>query len=97
MKIYFTLDENGYVDGWGSTSSRVDNEIEIELDDTHEFFKTDFACWKYEDGELVFDEEKRQRLIEEYEREQNKPTELERLEALENAVLELILRGDIID
>lgn len=97
MKIYLTLDENSYVDGWGSTSSHVDNEIEIELDDNHEFFKKDIHCWKYEDGELVFDEERQQKLIEEYEREQNKPTEQERIEALENAMLELILRGDIID
>ena len=96
MKIYLTLDEDGYVDGWGNSRSS-DNDIEIELDDNHEFFKTDFACWKYEDGELVFDEERQQKLIEEYEREQNKPTEQERIEALENAMLELILRGDIID
>ena len=93
MKIYFTLDDDGYVNGWGSTRSSV-NDIEVELDDNHEFFDTDFACWKYENSELVFDEEKQQKLIEEFEREQNKPTELERLEALENALLELILRGD---
>ena len=93
MKVYLYIDENSYVNGWSSTRTR-DKDIEIELDDNHEFFKTDFACWKYEDGELVFDEEKRQRLIEEYEREQNKPTDKERLEALENALLELILRGD---
>ena len=93
MKIYLTLDKNGYVDGWGSTRSS-DNDIEIELDDNHEFFKTDSACWKYENGELVFDEEKQKQLIEEYEREQNKPTDKERLEALENALLELILRSD---
>src|SRR5690554_702896 len=94
MKIYFTLDDDGYVNGWGSTSSHIDNEIEVDLDENHEFFKTDFACWKYENGELVFDGERQQKLIAEYEQEQNKPTELERLEALESALLELILRGD---
>ena len=93
MKIYFTLDDDGYVNGWGSTRS-TEKDIEIELDDTHEFFKTDFACWKYEDGELVFDEERQQKLIEEYEREQNKPSSQERLEALENALLEIILGSD---
>ena len=93
MKIYLYVDENNYVSGWGSTRSS-DNNIEIELDDNHEFFNSDFSCWKYIDGELVFDEEKRRRLLEEYEREQNEPTETERLEALENAVLELILKGD---
>ena len=66
MKIYLTLDENGYVDGWGSTSSHVDNEIEIDLAENHDFFKTDFACWKHENGELVFGEEKQKQLIEEY-------------------------------
>ena len=93
MIVYIALDENSYVNGWGSTRSS-DNDIEIELDDTHEFFKTDFSCWKYEDGELIFDEERQQKLIEEYEREQNKPSEQERIEALENALLELILRSD---
>ena len=93
MKIYLTLDEDGYVDGWGNSRSS-DNDIEIELDDNHEFFKTDHQCWKYENGELVFDEEKQKQLIEEYEREQNKPSSQERLEALENALLELILRSD---
>lgn len=97
MIVYITLDENGYVDGWGSTSSHVDNEIEIDLDENHEFFKTDSACWKYENGELVFDEEKQKQLIKEYEREQNKPSEQERIEALESALLELILRSDNID
>lgn len=96
MIIYIALDENGYVDGWGSTRSS-DNDIEIELDDNHDFFKTDFACWKYEDGELVFDEEKQKQLIEEYERGQNRPSEQERIEALENALLELILERDNID
>src|SRR5690606_6396463 len=92
-KIYFTLDEQNYVTGWGSSRS-TENDIELELDNDHEFFKTEFSCWKYENGELVVDEEKRQRLIEEYEREQNKPSSQDRIEALENALLDLILRGD---
>ena len=93
MIVYIALDKNSYVNGWGSARSS-DSDIEIELDDNHEFFKTDFSCWKYVDGELVFDEEKQKQLIEEYEREQKKPSEQERLEALENALLELILRSD---
>lgn len=92
MKIYFTLDDDGYVNGWGSTRSS-DNDIEIELDDNHEFFKTDFACWKYEDGELVFDEEKQKQLTEEYEREQNKPSELDTLALAIMELGKLILNG----
>jgi len=93
--VYIALEENSYVDGWGSTRSS-ENDIEIELDDNHEFFKTDFACWKYENGELVFDEEKQKQLTEEYEREQNKPSESDMLTL---AILELAvelekLKGD---
>ena len=92
MKVYLYIDENSYVNGWSSTQTS-DNDIEIELDDTHEFFKTDFACWKYEDGELVFDEEKRQRLIEEYEREKNRPSELDTLALAIMELGKLILNG----
>ena len=90
--IYITLNENGYINGWGSTRSS-DNDIEIELDDNHEFFKTDFACWKYENGELVFDEEKQKQLTEEYEREKNKPSELDMLALAVMELGQLIMNG----
>lgn len=90
MIIYIALDDKNYVDGWGSTRSNED-EIELQLDKEHEFFDSDFSCWKYENDELIFDEEKRDRLIVEREAEENKPIEQERIEALESALLELIL------
>ena len=92
MKIYFTLDDDGYVNGWGSTRS-TENDIELDLDDNHEFFKTDFQCWKYVDGELVFDEEKQQQLIEEYEREQNKPSETDMLALAIMELGKLVMNG----
>lgn len=92
MIVYIALDENGYVNGWGSTRSS-DNDIEIELDDNHEFFKTDYQCWKYVDGELVFDEEKQKQLIEEYEREKNKPSELDMLALAVMELGQLIMNG----
>ena len=92
MRIYFTVDEDGYVNGWGSTRS-TENDIELDLDDNHEFFKTDFACWKYENGELVFDEERQQQLIEEYEREQNKPSELDMLALAVMELGKLVMNG----
>lgn len=92
MKIYFTVDDDGYVNGWGSTRS-TENDIELVLDDNHEFFKTDHQCWKYENGELVFDEEKRQRLIEEYEREKNKPSELDMLALAVMELGKLVMNG----
>ena len=96
MKIYFTLDENNRLTGWQSNPSHVEGEIELEVDDDHEVLQRPMI-YKYIDGELVKDEEYLEELKEEYEQERSKPTELERLEALENAMLELILRGDIID
>ena len=91
MKIYFTVDDKGYLNGWGSTPSYVEGENELDIEDDHDIFTSDSSCWKYENGKLVFDEERQQQLIEEYEREKNKPTETERLEVVENALLEMIL------
>lgn len=65
--------------------------ILLEIDDNHPFLNLDngpMEAWKYVDGDLVFDEEKQQQLADEYEREQNKPTEIERLE---DALLELAM------
>ena len=93
MKIYFTLDENGRLTGWQSNPSHVEGEIELEVDDDHEVLQRPMI-YKYIDGELVKDEGYLEELKEEYEKEQNKPTEQERIEALENALLELILKGD---
>lgn len=92
MIVYIALDENGYVNGWSSTRS-TENDIELELADNHAFFKTDFQCWKYVDGELVFDEEKQQQLIEEYEREQNKPSEVDMLALAVMELGQLIMNG----
>ena len=92
MKVYLYIDENSYVNGWSSTRS-TEKDIELELDNDHEFFKTDFACWKYENGELIFDEEKQQQLIEAYEREQNKPSELDMLALAVMELGQLIMNG----
>lgn len=85
MIIFIDTDENGYVDGWGSTRSNED-EIEMDLDKEHEFFNSDTSCWKYENGDLVFDEEKKQKLVKEREKEESKPS---KSEINEMALLEL--------
>lgn len=71
MIIYFNVNDNGYLDGWGSTRS-TDDEIELDLPKGHDFFNSDHQAWKYENEELIFDEERKQQLIDEYEYEQNK-------------------------
>jgi len=90
--IYIQIGENRYIDGWGTTKS-TDDDVQIELDENHELFKTDIHCWKYENGELVFDEEKRQKLIEEYEREQKKPSESDMLALAIMELGQLIMNG----
>lgn len=86
MVIYITLDENNYVSGWGTSSNQSNNEISINLCADHDFYKTDTHAWKYTAGELVFDEDKRDRLIDEGKEEGNKPS---KEEINEMAILEL--------
>lgn len=70
MIIYFTLDDDGYLDGWGSVrSSDIDTKLEVE--EEHEVLRNPHA-FKYVDGELIKDEVKQKELIEQYEKEQNK-------------------------
>lgn len=91
IKIYFNLDE-GYLDGWSSTSSRSENEYSLLVEKDHEVLQN-ARIFKFEDGELIRDEERKQQLIDEHEQEQNKPSELAALqkdnEVLAMAVLEL--------
>lgn len=93
MRIYFTVDDKGYLNGWGSTPSYVEGEIELDIEDDHDFFTSDSSCWKYENGKLVFDEERQQQLIEEYEREKNKPSETDVLAMAVMDLAELVLNG----
>lgn len=92
MIIYFELDDDGYLNGWGSTRSN-ENEIALELDEGHKFFNDYSILYKYVDGKIVKDEEKEQQLIDENEEEMDKPSELELLrqenEMLAMAVMEL--------
>lgn len=92
-RIYFTVDDKGYLNGWGSTPSYVEGEIELDIEDDHDIFTSDSSCWKYENGKLVFDEERQQQLIEEYEREKNKPSETDVLAMAVMDLAELVLNG----
>lgn len=69
MVIYFKL-KDGYVNGWGSTSSGDDDEIKLEVSDGHEVLRNP-EIFKYEDGELIKDEERQKELKEEAEKEDN--------------------------
>lgn len=83
--VYFVIDSDGYIDG-GISYSPLEDAIKLELPKDHEIFKTDSTIFKYVDGELVKDEEKQQKLIEENEKKSSKPS-AEDMNAL--AILEL--------
>ena len=92
MKIYFTLDGNGRLTGWQSNPSHVEGEIELEVDEDHEVLQRPMI-YKYIDGELVKDEEHLEELKEEYEKEQNKPSELDMLALAIMELGQLIMNG----
>src|SRR5699024_11141049 len=71
-----TDDIYNYVTGWSSTRSNYD-DISIRLPTDHEFFKSDMHAWKLVNDELVFDEDKQQQLVNEREKEESKPNELD--------------------
>lgn len=70
VKIYFSLDEEGYLDGWGSTPSSEDCFC-MEVPKDHEVLRN-AIIFKFVDGELIKDEERQQELIDQHERESNK-------------------------
>lgn len=87
MVIYFTL-KNGYVNGWGTTPSGEGNEIKLEVDKDHEVLHNP-EIFKYENGELIKDEERQKKLKRETEKEENRPTgeEINEMALLELAEL----------
>lgn len=85
MKIYFFLENNGYVYG-GISYRPMKNAIEADVPEDHEIFSSDSNAFKYKDGELIKDEERRKRLKENAEKDRNKLTDVE---MNEQALLEL--------
>ena len=53
MKIYVYVDDNGKVEGWGSTPS--ENTLEFDVDENHEILRNPFA-FVVQDDKLVKDE-----------------------------------------
>jgi glycyl-tRNA synthetase beta subunit len=83
--IYFLLDNEGYLMSISSTSHRAENEIRLELPHDHVIFNDDYTVYKYENSQLIADEERRKRII--AEEQENRATE-EDLKSI--AMLELI-------
>lgn len=54
------LDENGYISSFSLSGGIFENGIEVECPIDEELFKDNYTSWKYEDGRLIFDEDKGQ-------------------------------------
>ena len=70
MVIYFRT-KDGYLDGYSTVPSGEEGECCIEVEDDHEVLRNPHV-FKYEDGELVKDEEKRTELLNEDSTKPNK-------------------------
>lgn len=71
-KIYFAVDENGYLTYSSPNPSPNPAEISLEVEENHEAFKNPFV-FKYENGVLVKDEELQKKEIEKANILKNKP------------------------
>ncbi|GGJ62086.1 hypothetical protein [Virgibacillus salexigens] len=89
MEVYFSLDQDGYVTGM-SSSSFSDNEVLLDLEESHPIFTDEIYAYQYhqgiDGGELVLDGAVKQEIIEEEEKKQQTPTD-EELNAI--ALMEL--------
>src|SRR5690625_388828 len=76
VKIYFSLDDDGYVYGGISEGVMTGASImSLEVDSDHEIFNSDPSAFKYTDGELIKDEQKQQELIDNSQKEESKLSE----------------------
>lgn len=75
MVIYIDLDDNGYLSFWSSTRSN-ENDIQLDVPRKHEALYNP-EIFKYENGELIKDEERQQQLIDEAREKENQPSSLE--------------------
>lgn len=103
--IYFTVDDNGFLEGYSSNSMLLENEICIELEETHELFSNPFSIFKYEDGEIIKDDEAEDNYIKEEIASDNKPTLKEENEILKKqldetskaviTLMDMQMKGDL--
>lgn len=56
--IYVEVNDEGYVEGWGSNLSGNSNIHSITIEDNDQFFYKNSLNFKYSNGSLVFDEDK---------------------------------------
>lgn len=90
MKIYLSV-RDGRVIGFGSSPSS-ESDIEMNVSNDHEVLAYP-VIFKYENGQLVKDEEYQQQLIKEKEERINRQITAQKFELLQKALDDLILGG----
>jgi hypothetical protein len=92
MNIFVQLsDEQKFVTSLGMTRS-IPEEVELTVDDTHEVLRNPFI-FRYKKGQLVKDTLYQQQQIKEKQDRKSLPTTEQKLEAMQQALDELILGG----
>ena len=90
MIIYVEVNDEGTVTGYGSSPFSEDN-IEIEIDPDHSlFYEGNVEHFKVVDGSII---KKSQQEIDAILERIKPPTDKERIESLEVALLNLIMKG----
>jgi len=91
MVVYLDLDDENYVTGYGSD----DGDAKLDLPKDHKFFDSVVEAWKYVDGELIFDEERYSKIIDDKEKENSKltPEEINEMAILELAMVISEMKG----
>ena len=88
MKIFVQV-KDGRVNGWGSTRGNA-TDIEMDIPSNHEMIKNPFV-FTYQNGQFTKDENYQQQLVNEQEKQDNKPSIEEQLQLLQKAIDDLIL------
>lgn len=90
MIIFIDVDTSNRVVGWGSTPSV--NNVQIEVVEDHEVIKNPFI-FRYENGQLIRDDEYQQQRIAEKEAAANLPTTEQRMELFEMFHADLLMES----
>ena len=94
MVIYISINQDNYVEGWGSTRGN-ESDIEIDLPEDHDFFNSFLSTqsYKFENGVLIKDIHREAALIAERKALREKPDTEEVVNGLqkENEQLKLMI------
>ncbi|WP_416144897.1 hypothetical protein [Planococcus koreensis] len=80
MKIFITLDDDGFANGWSSTATEG-NTAEMDLPEDHAFFRN-MSAHKFQDGNMVFDAEREAQVIAAQQALNEIPTDKEKITKL---------------